>query len=536
MKYDAVIIGGGHNGLVAAAYLAKAGKKVCVVEKRPVLGGCCSTEELWPGFKVSPAAYVISLFSSKIINDLKLRNYELNILPRDPSSFTPLLDGRSLALGHNDVLNAREIDKFSFKDSCGYKNYTSYLSDIAELIEPLLEMVPPVFPVPWRKLKWCSRISDFKKTIAVAKIMKKIVAKGGDDLLVGSATNFLNRWFESDVLKATLATDAIIGSSLPPSALGSAYVLLHHVMGDVGGKRGVWGYVQGGMGELTVALIKCCTDFNVDILEGTEVREIDWDMTRKIRGVYAHDNDDIFLETKCIVSSLDPNLTFNILCPLFHVLPSGFQKSINNIDYSSSTAKINLALDGVPEFTAAKDQHVSCLNGTIHIAPSLDYIERAFDDSKYGIPSKNPVLEIAIPSMVDRTIAPGGKHIMSILVQYAPYNLSNGQTWDQIRDDFADNCIDVLSRYAPNIKDLILHRQVLTPLDLKDTYGLTGGNIFQGAMVPKQLFSFRPVAGYSDYRTPVRGLYLCGAATHPGGGVTGLCGKNAASVILKDIK
>ncbi len=534
-KFDCIVIGGGHNGLVTAAYLARAGQRVCVLERRHVLGGACATEELWPGFKVSTAAYVISLFSTRIIRDLRLAAYGLRILPRSPSSFTPLPDGRSLLMGSEPGLNQREIAKFSRRDAEAYPRYEALLDRIAQAIEPVLEQsAPDLFPVPegWRRIGLKKRLADVRKGWQCYQAMQTLGADLGAaiELLTGAARPLLDRWFETDVLKATLATDAIIGAFISISAPGSGYVLLHHVMGEAGGARGVWGYVEGGMGALATALERACTDLGVEIRREAEVRHIITDGGR-VAGVALASGQQ--LEARKIASSVDARLTFERLLDRSS-LPEDFLAAVRRIDYSSASAKINLALAEPPQFTCAPAVSVAPHHrGTMHIGPSLDFLERAYDDAKYGRPSTEPILELTMPTSVDTTIAPPGKHLLSMFVQYAPYQLA-ARTWDELRDDFADRCIALLAQYAPNVPGAILHRQVLTPLDLERTFGLTGGNIFQGAMSLAQLFMFRPVIGWADHRTPVEGLYLCGSASHPGGGVTGLPGKNAAREILRD--
>lgn len=533
--YDAIIIGGGHNGLVTAAYLAKAGRKVCVLERRHVLGGCATTEELWPGYKVSTAAYVISLFQTSIIQELTLKEYGLRILPRSPSSFTPLPDGRSLMMGPDAALNQREIGKFSMRDAAAYPRYEALLERVAATLEPVLsEAAPDPLPLPseWRHIGIGKKLRDGKKILSLLSATKALGADLPEamELLTGAARPILERWFESEALRATLATDAIIGAFAPPSAPGSAYVLLHHVMGEAGGARGVWGYVQGGMGGLANALEKACTDLGVEIRREAPVHSIHTDKHGAC-GVGLEDGSQ--LSSRVVASSVDAHLTFEkMLDP--QVLPDEFKQAVARIDYSSASAKINLALSEPPKFTCMPGDGVGLHHhGTMHIGPTLDYLERAYDDAKYGRPSENPILECTMATSVDSSIAPPGKHILSIFVQYAPYKLASG-TWDDIKESFADRCIDVLAEYAPNIPNAIEHRQVLTPLDLERTFGITGGNIMQGAMPMHQLYCFRPVAGWADHRTPVPGLYLCGAASHPGGGVMGACGRNAAREILRD--
>jgi phytoene dehydrogenase-like protein len=537
-KYDCIVIGGGHNGLVAAAYLAKAGKSVCVLERRHVLGGCSTTEELWPGYKVSVAAYVISLFLPEIIRDLRLKHYGLNILPRNPSSFTPLLDGRHLLLGPDQHQNQQEISKFSERDAEAYPRYNLLLERVAQVLEPVLSKASPD-PLPLPKEK--RRIGIGKRLRDTAKVWElyQALAGLGEDLpeavelLNGAARPILERWFEAEVLRATLATDAIIGAFAPPSAPGTAYVLLHHVMGEAGGARGVWGYVQGGMGGLADALEKACEELRVDIRREAEVGKI-ISGGGKARGVLLADN--TLLEAPIVASSVDAHLTFERFVDPGE-LPEDFRAAVARIDYSSASAKVNLALSEPPQFTSWPGEGVGPQHhGTMHIGPTMDYLERAYDNAKYGHPSDEPILEITMPTSVDTTIAPEGKHILSMFVQYAPYKLADGKHWDDVKEYFGDRCVDLLARYAPNVPAAIEHRQVLSPLDLERTFGLTGGNIMQGAMHFHQLYCFRPVAGWSDHRSPIKGLYLCGAASHPGGGVMGACGKNAAAEILRDFR
>jgi phytoene dehydrogenase-like protein len=523
-NYDIIIIGGGHNGLTAAAYLARAKLQVLVLERRELIGGTCVTEEVWPGFKVSTAAYVNSLFRPHIIRELELKKHGFEMLPRNPSSFSPFPDGRYLMMGPDADLNRREVSKFSAKDAAALPQYEKMLERIADFIEPTLEETPPnPFSLRpgqlWKlgSLGW--RFRKLGKDAATAI-----------DVLTGSARAILDRWFESDEVKATLATDGIIGAMAAPSMPGTAYVLFHHVMGECNGVRGVWGYMRGGMGGITKALAAAARAHGAEIRTNAEVRRIKVS-GGKVQGVVLADGTEF--NAPRVASNADCNVTFvKLIDP--KELPDDFLKAIKNIDYASASLKINVALSELPDFKALPGNKVGPQHhGTVHISPSLDYIERAYDDAKYGRPSESPVLECTIPSSVDATVAPEGKHLMSMFIQYAPYQLRNGN-WDELKDKFADRCFDILNEYAPNFKRSVIDRQVLSPLDLERRFGLTGGNIFQGAMTLNQLFFLRPLAGWAGYKTPIRGLYLCGAAAHPGGGVMGACGYNAAREILRD--
>jgi phytoene dehydrogenase-like protein len=522
-KYNAIIIGAGHNGLVAACYLARAGWKVLVLERRPVVGGACVTEETFPGFRVSTAAYVNSLFRKEIIRDLKLADYGFAVLERNPSSFTPFPDGRSLLLGPDAAWTRREIAKFSPRDAEAYPKYEAMLERVAAVVEPTLLLTPPDVVRPG--------LADLWKLFRLGRSFRQLGAGTGEalEVLTGPARVILDRWFESEQLKATLATDAVIGTMAAPSTPGTAYVLFHHVMGETNGKRGVWGYVKGGMGGLTQALAAAARDLGVAVRCDADVARI---LVKggRARGVALAGGYEF--AAPVVASNADAHVTFErLLDPA--TLPEDFRAAVGRIRYDSAALKINVALSELPSFTACPGsgpgpQH----RGTIHVCPDQDYIERGYDDAKYGLPSDRPILECTIPSVVDATVAPPGKHLMSMFVQYAPYKLREGD-WDGLKEGFADRCFDLLDEYAPNFKRSVLARQVLSPLDLERTFNLTGGNIFQGAMTPNQLFAFRPVPGYAGYRTPVRGLYLCGAAAHPGGGVIGAAGWNAAREMLR---
>ncbi|WP_428309818.1 phytoene desaturase family protein [Hydrocarboniphaga sp.] len=535
--YDAIIIGGGHNGLVCAAYLARAGERVLVLERRPLIGGAAVTEELAPGYRCSTASYVVSLLLPEVERELKLREHGYRVLPRSPSSFTPFEDGRSLLMGPDAALNHREIAKFSARDADAYPRYEAFLSRIAETLEPALMDTPPeLLPLPpsWRKRGLMEKLRNLKQGRSLYGAMKSLGADLPEaiELLTGPATPILDRWFESDELKGTLATDAIIGTFAPPSAPGTGYVLLHHVMGMAGGARGVWGYVEGGMGALSTAMARAAQALGVDIVVNAQVEQILVDNGRAV-GVELAGGERI--TARRVISNATAAVTFGkLLAP--GTLSKAFDAAVKRIDYASASVKINLAVSELPDFIAAPNQDGEPgpqHHGTIHIGATPEYIERAYEDARRGYPSERPVIEMTIPSSVDKTLAPSGHHIVGLFVQYAPYSLA-GTTWNEQREVFADRVVDEITRFAPNFRNSILHRQTLAPPDLEARFGLTGGNIFQGAMPLHQLFAFRPVPGWGDYRTPVKGLYLCGAAAHPGGGVMGACGRNAATAILQE--
>jgi phytoene dehydrogenase-like protein len=523
--WDVIVVGAGHNGLVTAAYLARAGQKVLVLEALDRVGGACTTEATWPGYRVSTAAYVVSLFRPEIVRDLELARHGYQVLPRDPSSFTPFPDGRSLLMGPDPALNRREVARFSARDAERLPAYEAMLLRIAGAIEPTLLETPPD---PFSR-----RLGDLWRLGRTALRFRRLGADGprAVEILTAPARTILDRWFESDQLKATLATDAIIGAFASPSTPGTAYVLFHHVMGECNGARGVWGYVKGGMGSLPGALASAARAHGAEIRTGARVARIEVRDGRACGVVLA---DGTELAARRVASCADATVTLLGLVGASQ-LPEEVVEAVRAIDYSSASLKINLALSRLPDFTArpgaAGPQH----RGTIHVCPSLEYMERAFDDARAGRPSREPILEATIPSVVDPTVAPPGQHLMSIFVQYAPYRLAEGH-WDDVKEPFADRCLELLERHAPGFRASVLHREVLSPLDLERRFGLTGGNIFQGAMGLSQLFSMRPFPGAADYRTPLPGLYLCGAATHPGGGVMGACGYNAAREILRDTR
>jgi phytoene dehydrogenase-like protein len=522
-QYDVVIIGGGHNGLVAAAYLARAGRRVLVLERRELLGGCSVTEEIWPGYRVSTAAYLTSLMQERIVRELDLPRYGYQVDAKDPAFFSAFPDGRHLFFWQDGQRTLEEIANFSRRDAERFTAYEEYLERLARVVESLLLVTPPEFPprgvgdlVDYLKLLARFRGLDRRETIALVKIFTM------------SATNLLDEWFESDQLKVTLATDAVIGANGGPHSPGTAYILLHHVMGSVAGKRGLWGFVRGGIGAIPEAIAASARAQGAEIRTNAPIARI---VVRdgRARSVVLDNGDEI--AAPVIVSSVDPKLTFLRLMDTAE-LPPEFADRIRNFRCEGTSCKINLALNGLPSFKALPGAPAAQHKATMHICPSVDYVERAWDDAKYGRPSQSPMLEMTVPTMYDPSLAPAGRHVMGIFLQYTPYTLSEGN-WDDLREPLAERVFDVIEEYAPGFRSLVEHKQVLTPLDLERRFGITGGNIFHGEMSLDQMFAMRPVPGAARYRTPIRGLWLCGSGTHPGGGVMGAPGYNAAREILK---
>jgi phytoene dehydrogenase-like protein len=520
VQYDAIVIGGGHNGLTAAAYLGRAGRKVLVLERRHLLGGAAVTEELLPGFRFSVASYVVSLLRPEIIRDLDLPRHGLEILPLD-GTFTPMPDGDYLWRVNDHGQTRREIARHSKLDAEAYDEYGKAMVDMARFVKPLLNMTPPdpltLDPREVMKLLFVGR--RFRGLTAADRYNQV-------QLMTMSAADFLDQWFETDVLKATMAASGIIGTFLGVRSPGTAYVLLHHYMGEIDGAFRAWGFARGGTGAISEAIAQAAREAGVEIRTEAAVARI---VTRQGRatGVALSNGDELLADI--VLSSVDPRLTFlTFIDP--QALPPEFVDDIRRYKFRGSSAKVNLALDRMPEFTArpGSGRH---LRGAISISPSVDYMERAYDQAKYGAFSRRPYIDIVIPTLTDPSIAPPGKHIMSCFVQYAPYALASG-TWDESREAFGDAVVDTIAEYAPNIRDIILHRQVLTPLDLERQFGLTEGNIFQGELSLEQLFFLRPAPGWSQYATPIRNLWMCGSATHPGGGIMGAPGRNAALRIL----
>ncbi len=525
IKYDVIVIGGGHNGLVNAAYLARAGKKVLVLERRYVLGGAAVTEEVFPGFKFSVCSYVVSLLRPEIIRDLDLPRHGLEILPLD-GTFTPMASGDYLWRVNDHGRTHREIARHSKLDAEAYDEFGKSMQAMCRFVKPILGMVPPD-----------PATLNPKELMKLLFIGKRFQGLSSEDkynqvqLMTMSAIDFLDQWFETDVLKATMSASGIIGTFLGVRSPGTAYVLLHHYMGEIDGAFRSWGFARGGTGAISNAIADAAREAGVEIRMQAPIAKIVV-KNGKATGVALGNGDEIYADV--ISSSVDPRLTFiNFIEP--SALPSDFREEVQRYKFRGSSGKVNLALDALPDFKCLPGPGPH-LRGAISISPSVEYMERAYDDAKYGNFSRRPYIDMVIPTLTDTSIAPPGKHIMSCFVQYAPYKLRPGLNWDDQKQAFGDNVIDTIAEYAPNIKDIILHKQVLTPLDLERDFGLSEGNIFQGELSLEQLFFLRPVPGYAQFRTPIKNLYMCGSATHPGGGIMGAPGRLAALEILKDFK
>jgi phytoene dehydrogenase-like protein len=520
--YDAIVVGGGHNGLVNAAYLAKAGKKVLVVERRHVLGGAAVTEEIVPGFLFSECSYVVSLLRPEIIRELDLPRHGLEILPLD-GTFTPMPNGDYLWRMNDHARTQREIRRHSRVDAEAYDEFSKMMTPMCRFVKPILSMIPPdpttLHPRDLQRLYFLGqRFRDLSSDERYTLIQ----------LMTMSAADFLDQWFETDVLKATMSASGIIGTFLGIRSPGTAYVLLHHYMGEIDGAFRSWGFSRGGTGAISNAIAAAARELGVEIRTQAPVDRI-LVKNGRATGVALKSGEEI--SASVVSSSVDPHLTFEkFIAP--SELPSDFLESVRRYKFRGSSGKVNLALDALPDFKSLPGQGAH-LRGAISISPSIEYMERAYDDAKYGRYSRKPYIDMVIPSLTDPSVAPPGKHVLSCFVQYAPYKLAQG-TWDDHKEAFGETVINTIAEHAPNIKKIIIGRQILTPLDLEREFGLTQGNIFQGELSLEQLFFLRPVPGWAYYRTPIDNLYMCGSATHPGGGIMGAPGRIASQVILKD--
>jgi phytoene dehydrogenase-like protein len=520
--YDVIVIGGGHNGLVNAAYLAKAGKKVVVLERRHVLGGAAVTEEIIPGFLFSECSYVVSLLRPEIIRELDLPRHGLEILPLD-GTFSPMPSGDYLWRVNDHAKSIRDIRRHSRLDAEAYDEFSKMMTPMCRFVKPMLSMIPPdpttLNPKDLKQLHFLLQrfrelSSDERYTLV--------------QLMTMSSADFLDQWFETDVLKATMSASGIIGTFLGIRSPGTAYVLLHHYMGEIDGAFRSWGFSRGGTGAISNAIADAAREAGAEIRTKAPVGKI---LVKNGRacGVVLQSGEE--LSASVVSSSVDPHLTFEkFLEP--SELPDDFLEGVRRYKFRGSSGKVNLALDALPNFKCFPGPGAH-LRGAISISPSMEYMERAYDDAKYGHFSRKPYIDMVIPSLTDPSVAPPGKHVLSCFVQYAPYKLAQG-TWDEQKQAFGENVINTIAEYASNIKDIIVGRQVLTPLDLEREFGLTQGNIFQGELSLEQLFFLRPVAGWAYYRTPIHNLYMCGSATHPGGGIMGANGRLASQVILKE--
>ncbi|XP_038592711.1 pyridine nucleotide-disulfide oxidoreductase domain-containing protein 2 isoform X1 [Micropterus salmoides] len=544
-QYDALVIGGGHNGLVAAAYLQKGGLKTAVLERRHLLGGAAISEEIFPGFRFSRCSYLLSLLRPHIYADLELKKHGLKVYMRDPHAFTPMLEEgvrgappRSLTLGSDMAMNQIEISKFSKKDAKAFPDYVAYLDKLAGAIHPLLDAPPVDIPgVTTGSLR--KRLTAAKTLMPIVKCGLKLGTNIPDfyEIITAPIMKILNCWFESEPLRATLATDAVIGAMTSPSNPGSGYVLLHHVMGELEKEKGAWGYVEGGMGGVSQAIASSARSYGVEIFTEKDVGQVVVGSDGAAKGVVLKDGTEI--HSKVVLSNATPYVTFKNLTPQA-ALPPEFIKAVDQIDYTSPVTKINVAVDKLPNFLASPTPddrpgpHHQC---SIHLnCESVDVLESAYKEAMNGRPSSRPMLEMTIPSVLDPTLAPSGCHVVSLFTQYTPYHINSREWTNQDREAFADTAFDWVEQYAPGFKKSVVGRDILAPPDLERIFGLTGGNIFHGSMSLDQLYLARPLPSLSDYRSPIKGLYMCGSGCHPGGGVMGSPGWNAALTVMADLK
>ncbi|MPZ59545.1 MAG: FAD-dependent oxidoreductase [Rhizobiales bacterium] len=528
--YDVVIIGAGHNGLTCAAYLGMAGLRVKVLERRAVVGGAAVTEEFHPGFRNSVAAYTVSLLNPKIIRDLRLHEHGLRIVERRVQNFLPTPEGHYLLA--SDGRTEAQTAKFSVRDAERYAAFNAEIDVAADVLRDLALRAPPNL-VSGLNLR---SLGELLKLGALAKALRRLPderVRSVFELFTKSAGDYLDRWFESDLLKALFGFDAVVGNLASPYTPGTAYVLLHHAFGEVNGKRRTWGHAIGGMGAITQAMAKAAAGSGADIQTGAAVREVVIERGRAGGVVLA---DGTIVRGKAVAANVNPKLLYTSMVPP-DALDAPFLDRMRHWRCGSGTFRMNVALSELPSFTALPGRELADHHTAgIIMAPSLRYMDRAYDDAKRHGWSRAPIVEMLIPSTLDDSLAPPGTHVASLFCQHVMPELPGGASWHTHRDTVADLMIDTIEQYAPGFKASILGRQALSPLDLEETFGLTGGDIFHGAMSLDQLFWARPMIGYADYRSPVAGLYHCGSGTHPGGGVTGAPGHNAAKAIAGDLQ
>jgi len=528
--YDAVIIGAGHNGLTCAAYLAMAGLKVKVLERRGVVGGAAVTEEFHPGFRNSVAAYTVSLLNPKVIGDLRLHDHGLRIVERRVQNFLPAPDGSYLLAAEGQT--EAQVAKFSRADGEQLAAFNRELDAAANVLRDLVLRAPPNLTSGLRR----DSIRELIKALALGNRMRRLSTENVRtlyELITKSAGDYLDGWFESDLVKALFGFDAVVGNYASPYTPGTAYVLLHHAFGEVNGKRRVWGHAIGGMGAITQAMAKAATSHGVEIETDAAVREVLLE-GGCAAGVVLKDGRSVRGQT--VATNVNPRLLYTSMIPASALDPD-FLRRMRHWRCGSGTFRINVALNRLPSFTAlpgseAGDHHTA----GIIIGPSLAYMDRAFGDARRHGWSREPIIEMLIPSTLDRTLAPKGAHVASLFCQHVAPELPDGSSWNEHREKVADLMIETVDRYAPGFKGSVLGRQVLSPLDLEQMFGLVGGDIFHGALTLDQLFWARPMLGYADYRGPLKGLYHCGSGAHPGGGVTGAPGHNAARAIIADLR
>ena len=525
---DVVIVGAGHNGLVCAAYLAAAGLSVTVLERRAVVGGAAVTAEFLPGFRNSVAAYTVSLLNPKVIRDLQLRRHGLRIVERPLANFLPLENGQYLKVGEGRT--QAEVARFSVRDAARLPEYWRRLEAIGDVLRELALRSPPNVS----DRGWLAALPELWRTLQLGRRSARLDLPLRRELLQlfsMSAGDYLDAWFESDPIKAAYGFDSIVGHYAGPYSPGSAYVLLHHTFGEVNGRKGAWGHALGGMGAITQAMAAAARERGVQIQVSTPVREISTHRGR-VTGVRCDDGRE--LRARCVISNLNPRLLYGkLLDPA--LLPADFRERMEKWRCGSGTFRMNVALSELPDFSALPGRQGAEHHGAgIIMAPSLNYMEQAFHDARATGWSRRPIVELLIPSTLDDSLAPPGAHVASLFCQHVAPQLPNGASWDEHRAIVADHMIDLVDSHAPNFRASVLGRQVLSPLDLEREFGLVGGDIFHGALTLDQLFSARPTLGHADYRGPLRGLYMCGSGSHPGGGVSGAPGHNAAQAVLSD--